>query len=198
MKRLTKNNKGQINAGLVTGLVFGIASLVIGIIIAFTVVSTIKDANLLVEGRPSATITNETGWINTSGYTLGAESVENVATGTESITAIWGNTPQQAQEYNYSIGLANATISSSGVVTNLTEFNTTILGNVTFTYTYSNLTNEEISTNRISGNFSGGVDKVSDKIPTVLLVAIIVLILGVLAILVGVWQRMRFGGGSTL
>ena len=48
----------------------------------------------------------------------------------------------------------------------------------------------------LSANFSSGIDKVSAKIPTVLLVAAIVLILGVLALLVGIWQKMRMGGGS--
>jgi len=42
------------------------------------------------------------------------------------------------------------------------------------------------------------VNNVSSKIPTVLLIAAIVLILGVLAVLVGVWQRMKMGGASTL
>ena len=105
---LPKNKKGQ-TGGLITGLVFGVASLVIGVIIAFVIVSTLTGANLLT-----------------------ANSEE-----------------------------ANAT-------------------------------------DRLSANFSEGIDNVSDKIPTVLLVAAIVLILGVLAILVGVWQRMRMGGGTTL
>jgi multisubunit Na+/H+ antiporter MnhC subunit len=57
---------------------------------------------------------------------------------------------------------------------------------------------EETSTEFLAGNFTEGVDNVSDKIPTVLLVAAIVLILGVMAILVGVWQRMRLGQGGSL
>ena len=100
------NKKGQ-TGGLITGLVFGVASLIIGVIIAFVIVSTLDNASLLT-----------------------ASSAE-----------------------------ANAT-------------------------------------DRLIGNFSDGVDNVSGKIPTVLLVAAIVLILGVLALLVGVWQRMRLGGGS--
>jgi len=48
----------------------------------------------------------------------------------------------------------------------------------------------------MSSNFTAGIDEVSSKLPTVLLVAAIVLILGVLAVLVGVWQRMRLGGGG--
>jgi len=100
------NKKGQ-TGGLITGLVFGVASLIIGVIIAFVIVSTLDNASLLT-----------------------ASSTE-----------------------------ANAT-------------------------------------DRLIGNFTSGVDNVSGKIPTVLLVAAIVLILGVLALLVGVWQRMRLGGGS--
>jgi multisubunit Na+/H+ antiporter MnhC subunit len=102
------NKKGQ-TGGLITGLIFGVASLVIGVIIALVIVSTLNDASLLTAGS-----------------------------------------------------------TEQGAVDNLTA------------------------------NFTEGIDKVSDKIPTVLLVAAIVLILGVLAILVGVWQRMRMGGGSTL
>ena len=48
----------------------------------------------------------------------------------------------------------------------------------------------------MGNNFSAGVDNVSEQIPTILLIAAIVLILGVLAILVVVWQKMRIGGGS--
>jgi len=103
-----KNKKGQ-TGGLITGLVFGIASLVIGVIIAFVIVNTLTDANLL--------------------------------------------TANSAQD--------NAT-------------------------------------DNMVANFTEGIDNVSSKLPTVLLVAAIVLILGVLALLVGVWQRMKMGGGGQI
>ena len=103
---MLKEKKGQAG-GLITGLVFGVASLIIGVIIAFVIVSTLTGANLLT-----------------------ADSSEDNAT------------------------------------------------------------------DRLVGNFTEGIDNVSGKIPTVLLVAAIVLILGVLVLLVGAWQRMRLGGGS--
>ncbi len=102
------NKKGQ-TGGLITGLVFGVASLVIGVIIAFVIVTTLTGAGLLEDGST-----------------------------------------------------------------------------------------EEMAVDNLTANFSEGIDEVSKKVPTVLLVAAIVLILGVLAILVGVWQRMRMGGGTTL
>jgi len=101
------DKKGQMSGGLITGLVFGIASLVIGVIIAFIIVSTLTDANLLTTGSEEAN-----------------------------------------------------------------------------------------ATDRMVANFTVGVDNVSGKLPTVLLVAAIVLILGVLVLLVATWQRMRIGGGS--
>jgi len=100
------DNKGQAG-GLITGLIFGVASLVIGVIIAFVIVSTLDDASLLT-----------------------SDSAEDNAT------------------------------------------------------------------SRLIANFTAGVDNVSSKIPTVLLIAAVVLILGVLVLLVASWQRMRLGGGG--
>ena len=109
MKSLFPDNRKGQTGGLITGLVFGVASLVIGVIIAFVIVSTLTGAGLLTSGS-----------------------------------------------------------------------------------------SEDIAVGNLSSNFTAGNNQVSSKIPTVLLVAAIVLILGVLAILVGVWQRMRMGGGTTL
>ena len=106
---IPKNKKGQ-SGGLVTGLIFGVASLVIGVIIAFVIVATLSGSGLL-NGLSSAVYLNNT-------------------------------------------------------VDNLTS------------------------------NFSTGVQNVASKIPTVLLIAAVVLIIGVLAVLVGIWQRMRMGGGG--
>jgi len=103
--KMEMNRRGQ-TGGLITGLVFGVASLVIGVIIAFVIVSTLTGANLLTSGSEEAN-----------------------------------------------------------------------------------------ATDRLAANFTAGVDNVSSKIPTVLLVAAIVLILGVLVLLVATWQRMNIGGG---
>ena len=105
-KIMLMDKKGQ-TGGLIMSLVFGVASLVIGVIIAFVIVSTLTGAGLLTEGSA-----------------------------------------------------------------------------------------EKISSDALSGNFTAGVDNVSAKIPTVLLVAAIVLILSVLVLLVAAWQRMKIGGGS--
>jgi len=104
--KMFKDKQAQ-TGGLITGLIFGIASLVIGVIIAFVIVSTLTGAGLLTSGSA-----------------------------------------------------------------------------------------EDNATDNLAANFTTGVDNVSGKIPTILLIAAIVLILGVLVLLVGAWQRMRIGGGS--
>jgi len=101
-----QNKKGQ-TGGLITGLVFGVASLVIGVIIALVITSTLDDASLLTSGS-----------------------------------------------------------------------------------------DEDLTVGNLTGNFTEGIDNVASKIPTVLLVAAIVLILGVMVLLIGTWQRMRIGGGG--
>ena len=108
IKPIMKSRKAQ-TGGLVSGLIFGIAGLVIGVIIAYVIVSTLTDANL-----------------------LGTSTAE-----------------------------ANSTAS-------------------------------------LVSNFTAGVDEVATKLPTILLVAAIVLVLGVLALLVGIWQRMKMGGGGAI
>jgi len=101
-----QNKKGQ-TGGLITGLVFGVASLVIGVIIALVITSTLDDASLLTSGS-----------------------------------------------------------------------------------------DEDLTVGNLTGNFTEGIDNVASKIPTVLLVAAIVLILGVMVLLIGTWQRMRICGGG--
>ena len=87
--------------------------------------------------------------------------------------------------------------SSTGIVTGTVgrTFNYTA---VNFTYTVTTGSTEELTTDEFSANFSEGIDEISKKVPTVLLIAAIILILGVLAILIGVWNRMRMGGGTEL
>ena len=185
------NNRGQ-TGGLITALVFGIASLIIGVIIAFVIVSTLTDANLLTSTRTTNSVVNESGgYINETGYTLPSVSSTDYVPGSFAISVAHN----VSEDVGTVILAGNFTVSDDGVVTNASE---TVWTDVNFTYTNTIYSAEELSTERLSGNFTAGVDNVSGKIPTVLLVAAIVLILGVLAILVGVWQRMRMGGGEQL
>src|SRR3990167_10573597 len=183
MKSIMMDSKKGQSAGLVLGLVFGIVSLIIAVIIAFTMVSTLSNANLLSNGRVLTTATNESGFVNSSGYTLSAFNTLRHAS--LAITTVRNDSGIVITSGNYSVD-------ASGIVTNLS----TAWAGTFFDYTFDNRTNEEISTELLRTNYSLGVNEVSDKVPTLLLIAIILLIMGALALLVGVWQRMKMGGSS--
>ena len=55
---------------------------------------------------------------------------------------------------------------------------------------------ESNATENLIANFSTGVENVSNKIPTVLLIAAVVLILSILAMLWQQYQRMNVGGSG--
>ena len=184
--QLIPNSKKAQTGGLITALVFGVASLVIGVIIAFVIVSTLTGAGLLEGTRTTNSVINQTGYgLNDTGMQLTVD--HDYVVGSISVSGLRNDTG--------TISATNYTVSSTGLITNTSEQNQGYI-NASFSYTLKS--NEEVSTTGMSSNFTAGVDEISAKIPTVLLVAAIVLILGVLAILVGVWAKMKLGSSTEL
>ena len=126
--------------------------------------------------------------MNDTGYQL-ATVDDNFVIGTFLISALRNQT-------GVLFGSDNYTVSSTGLVTNTTNGNLWNITTIQVDFTYTLKSGEEVSSNDMIGNMTVGIDEVSAKIPTVLLIAAIILILGVLAILVGVWHRMNIGGGT--
>lgn len=56
---------------------------------------------------------------------------------------------------------------------------------------------EQNATDNIISNFTDGVNNVSEKIPTVLTIAAVVLILSIIVLLWAQYQRMRMGGQAS-
>ena len=50
----------------------------------------------------------------------------------------------------------------------------------------------------MQGNFTAGIDKVSEKIPTILLIVAVVFLFGALVLLISQSRKMGIGGGSSL
>jgi len=180
---LWRQSRKAQTGGMVSLIVFGVVAIIIGVIIAFVVVSTVNNANLLESNRITKTVTNErNAFINSTGYSLA--QVDSTHTGYLMVRATNATSGALITAANYSL-------STAGLLTN---DSTVAWPNVTINYTYVVLTPEEISTDKVSGNFTDGVDNVSAKIPTIFLIAAIILILSVLAILVAAWQRLKLGG----
>jgi len=197
------NKKAQIT-NLVIGLVFGLVSLIIAVIIAFTIVSTLNGASLLTDGRTTTTVTNETNAWAHNGTIYPVDYITTEGFLTPVLTYVWmdwnssfapTNLPADTG-YNVSVPITNFTLSNGGVLTNNSLNVGRYYANLTLTYTYVTKSGQEKSANRLATNLTSGIDNISSKVPTILLVGAIVLILSILAVLVGVWMKMRSGGAS--
>jgi hypothetical protein len=82
----------------------------------------------------------------------------------------------------------------SGVLTNASAI---VWADINITYTYIPYTIYENTFTDLSNNMSQGVEEISHKLPTVLLLGAIVLLMGVLVILWRQSQAMGIGGGNT-
>ncbi len=179
MKR--KNKRG----GVVTDLISGIGGLVILVVIILVVISTLLGAKLFERG--TSTVLNEIdAWINETDYTVDQYTTTRYD---YTLTSIMNATSSTA------IVLANATLdSTTGIMTNATALT---FVNVTINYTYTTAERYENAPVGLAGNFTAGIDNVSEKIPTILLIAAVVLLFGVLVLLIARSRQMGIGGGGT-
>lgn len=205
------DKKGEQSIGMVVGLIGGIAFLIIGIIIAFTVVGTINTrggADLIPQISYSKTNESQldaTGalvYANTSGFSVNGTKYSfpsgfvlsacwadyNQSNGTQSAIV---NVPTG---YNTTLSGTNCSLSTAGNVSATTY----AFPNISISYTFTADDIENMVAGNLSSNFSSGVQNISSKIPTILLVAAVILIVGVLGILVAIWVRLRLGGQGSL
>jgi len=183
MAKFRKDKRTAMIGDLVTGA----GSLIILVVITLIVVSTLLGANLLRATASTSTATETSAWINSTGYTLTGFSTSNRAYAITSIANVTGPTLLSG---NYTFD------STTGTITNATP---TTWDNVNVTYTYIAPTNYETTTDALSGNFTTGISNVSTKLPTIFLIAAVVLLFGVLVVLVVQAKRsglMGSGGGS--
>jgi len=170
-KTLLKDKRGQ----LITGLVSGIVGLIILVIISFLIVDTM---NTSITYLPSSvSVTNES-------LTTVYETGEYLATAYESPTC---TVTQCVNGSNgYLIPSANWTATNCLVAYTGTGEDEIGVNNTDwkcdYSATYSSFMT--VTTDSFISNYTKGVDNVSSKIPTVLLVAAVVLLFGAIVLLV--------------
>jgi len=170
--------------GLIVGLVMGVVALVIAVMVGYVIVSNMAtvESDLATAGH-SQVVVNETGYINnaTDAYQVATANVTGFSSPV--LMALFNATQG-------TIPLANASISSTGVITNATAVQYLTPVYITYTYKYKGTTD---TVTAMTSNFTKGVDNVSKKLPTILLIAAVVLILGVLVFLWAQYKRMGIG-----
>ena len=179
---MAQENRG----GIVNGLIYGLGALVIVVIVIFVVISTIDGANLLRGTSTTTTISNESGWLNGTGYTLADYDAND---NSYVIVTVYNGSGDEL------IPPANYTLSDVGVITN-SSADATSYESANITYTYAERTDYEKSSDGLVTNMTKGVDNVSSKIPTILLIGAVVLLFGVIVLLVRQSQAMGIGGSK--
>ena len=176
----------QSKSGIVTGLIYGAGALIVLTMVVLVIVSTLDDANLLRETATATTASENNAWINSTTYTLTGFSsanrnyaITNIVNATDGVTITSGN-------YTF--------VSSTGILSNTTA---TTWDNVNITYTYIAPTTYESTTDGMAGNFTSGIDNVSSKIPTILLIGAVILLFGVIVSLVKQSQAMGIGTNNS-
>src|SRR3990167_2689891 len=192
------NKKG----GVVTDMIGGTANLIILVVLALIIVSTIMGASLLgTAPRTNTSVLNENQattrivFVNNTNYTVNAFS-DVYATNSFTIMGAYNQTGAN-QGYNFSIGTANFSISNAGIIFNTSTYT---WSNISINYTYIRVgttPTENATSGNLSANFSSGINNVAVKIPTILLLSIIVVLFGVLVLLVVQARRTGMFGGMT-
>jgi len=177
-------------SGLITGIAAGLGVLVITIIMIFVFIENAEPVDdgfaIAVQGTSvgNETVVN----VDETGYTL----VESAKTGfVGSVTEVWGNystTPYLIPDTNYT--LTGGTLTNASLIPDVIGYAD---ASVSYSFTY---TPSEGAADRMITNFTSGIDEVSTKVPTILKIAAVVLLFGVLMLLWDVYQRMNLGGGT--
>ena len=171
--------------GIVGSVIAGVGALILVVIVTLVIISTITDSNLLRSTAATTTVPSETIALNASGNVLAEfnSSYRSYAI-VQVLNATGGD-----KTLNYTFN------SATGVLKNTTIG---VMSSVNVTYTYIKDTIYEQETDDFGNRFIVGIDNVSGKVPTILLIAIIVILLGVLVLLINRAREAGFGstGGS--
>jgi len=181
---MLENKKAQ---GLVTGIVSGIGFLVITVIVIFLITSTLNGAGL-IEKSTLSTAQN-----NVLLITSGTELTECAAEDNTDV-AISAITVQ-----NLTVAIVSANYTTSGcTITGVagSEYNNTLVNITAYSYNFD--ADAQVSADQMINNFTIGVNNVSNKLPTVLLVAAVVLLFGAIVLLVKQSRTISGNGGAGL
>lgn len=177
--------------GVVTNTIMGVGGLVVGVIIIYVIVSTILGANLFDGARDSTIDYNETKTVSTvaGGTTFGQSALAGSSC---SVTIVRNETTgEQINSGNYTVDAEKCTIlATAGSIYNGSSWNITSLS------TYDS--DEEKSADRLNTNLTSGIDNVSSKIPTILLIVAVVFLFGALVLLMRNAKAIGVGTSGSL
>lgn len=177
-------------SGIVAALIAGVGGLIITALIILVILGTFTNANLLRTTESATTVISEKNFvINGSGIKLA-----NFNSSYRSWTIITVVNATNTTG-NYIIASPNYTLTTSGRLIN----NTAVLWNAAnVTYSYVKPTNYEETVTGANNGFIAGLNNISEKLPTILLISAVILLFGVIVLLYRQYQGMGIGNNGGL
>jgi len=184
---LNRNKKG----GVVLNTIFGVGGLIIGIIVVFLITTTLYDANLLTDDSKTTTRTDQNvSLVTETGKTFGNNTLRGASCTVNAVSNRTGGLIINSG--NYTVISNTCTIKYNGGAGGVGYNNSD--WNINSTTAYAVDSEEKSSVNNLTTDFVSGIDNVSEKIPTILLIIAVVLLFGVLVLLLR--QSKGFGIGG--
>lgn len=188
---MPKNKKG----GIVTNTIFGVGGLIIAVIVILVIVSTIKGADIIPnDSKDTYTILNES-------VTFGDQNVAQTLGAGAYVDSTCNAITYIANQTTTGASLSTSNITRTGCsVLNASKLTSAGWGGngtmyVSYTWTQTKTTSKNTLTN-LTTNFTGGIDNISSKVPTILLIVAVVFLFGALVLLIRNAQSMGVFGGS--
>ena len=179
---MEKNYKSILGLNTVKAFIVVMLSLAIIGVVTLIVLGSLRNTGIVPAGSLSATVVNESGWINSSGYTLDTASTVGF-TSPVIVTAINGTDGQVIVAANYTVSAAGVVTNASAIVWNP--------ANITYTYSYDSTLRNDVGS--VISNTSSGITGFfanSGTFFALLGVVVIILIISLVVVVVN-----RFGGG---
>jgi hypothetical protein len=169
--------------GLVAALVGGIGAIVILAIMMWLIISTLLSSSLLESNAITTNVTYEqNAYLNGSFYKLAQWNEDYTG---YTLVRVWNASHNPVAAANYTFN------TTSGRLQNTTAWT---IANCNVSYTYVPWTAEESSAQSMSKNLTVGINKVSEKIPTILLIGAVVLLFGAIVLLVRQSREIELSG----
>lgn len=187
---IPKNKTG----GVVTSTVMGVGALVIAVVVILVVIQTLNNANIIKNDKVlTITVTNESFAIDGTG-TATASVVSETYFTSWNITLAINQTRGPGTLTNETLveGVDYQVFSANGSVGNITAWNSSL---VTYDWVETTTTTSD-SVNNLTTNFTQGIDNISLRIPTILLIVAVVFLFGALALLIRNAKAMGIDSGG--
>lgn len=186
------NETTEKASNVIISIIFVAIFLAVMLLAVALIVGSVSTANTNLNGvtLTLVTVTNETGFANSTGYGVSGASALNFSSPT--LTALFNRTS------GLSVVLANASISSVGVITNATAI---VWNNLSISYTYLyDTTSTNAYNTALTGIITGVLGLVSNFFsltPTIGTIFAVVILIGGIVLLVIYVKRMKDQGSDS-